>query len=345
VRGPCLIGAVGAAFDAPAGADVGGRATQATESSSDSDSEAIAAVAGARAAIASEQSEEPALAGAGAAATTAALDPWGRPTTKVRGPAGARLACKPLHSQIAISLCSRGRADQTAPVGRRRSRRCWPSSARARPRAPPRRRRRRHPRHPRRRRTATHRRRSTATHSSTGGSRRRPRRRCVPFLCLWTAPLFQRVYPPIATRFSHAEASSAAEGRTAQWASVRKLLRARRWYTARGIPATAEEMVRSLEELPKGQAGRLEYVWPAISFTREPLPAAVSAPERAVILRGPHRPEPVLDERGVPAGCPRHHAHPSEKDAKLAQKLGQLQLFIAAFPQECMDQRAFFGPT
>ena len=35
----------------------------------------------------------------------------------------------------------------------------------------------------------------------------------------------------------------------------------------------------------------------------------------------------------------------SEKDAKLAQKLGQLQLFIAVFPQESMGQLAFFGPT
>ena len=34
----------------------------------------------------------------------------------------------------------------------------------------------------------------------------------------------------------------------------------------------------------------------------------------------------------------------SEKDAKLAQKLGQLQPFIAALPQEYMDQLAYFGP-
>jgi hypothetical protein len=30
---------------------------------------------------------------------------------------------------------------------------------------------------------------------------------------------------------------------------------------------------------------------------------------------------------------------------KLAQKLGQLQPFIALLPQECMRQRASFGPT
>jgi hypothetical protein len=35
----------------------------------------------------------------------------------------------------------------------------------------------------------------------------------------------------------------------------------------------------------------------------------------------------------------------SEKDAKLAQKLGQLQPFIAVFPQECMGQLAYFWPT
>ena len=35
----------------------------------------------------------------------------------------------------------------------------------------------------------------------------------------------------------------------------------------------------------------------------------------------------------------------SEKAAKLAQNLGQLQPFIAVFPQECMGQLAYFGPT
>jgi hypothetical protein len=38
--------------------------------------------------------------------------------------------------------------------------------------------------------------------------------------------------------------------------------------------------------------------------------------------------------------------HPeSEKDAKLAQKLYQLQSFIVVFPQEAMGQFASFGPT
>jgi hypothetical protein len=35
----------------------------------------------------------------------------------------------------------------------------------------------------------------------------------------------------------------------------------------------------------------------------------------------------------------------SEKDAKLAQKLGQLQPFIAVFSQECTSQLAASGPT
>jgi hypothetical protein len=35
----------------------------------------------------------------------------------------------------------------------------------------------------------------------------------------------------------------------------------------------------------------------------------------------------------------------SEKDAKLAQKLGQLQPSVTVSPQECMGQLASFGPT
>jgi hypothetical protein len=31
--------------------------------------------------------------------------------------------------------------------------------------------------------------------------------------------------------------------------------------------------------------------------------------------------------------------------SKLAQKLGQLQPFTAVFPQECVGQLAYFGPT
>jgi hypothetical protein len=35
----------------------------------------------------------------------------------------------------------------------------------------------------------------------------------------------------------------------------------------------------------------------------------------------------------------------SEKDAKLAQKLGQLHPFLAVFPQYCVGQLGSFGPT
>ena len=46
-----------------------------------------------------------------------------------------------------------------------------------------------------------------------------------------------------------------------------------------------------------------------------------------------------------PLHLDRHPANPSEKDTKLAQKLIQLQPFIAVFQQECMGQLASFGPT
>jgi hypothetical protein len=34
-----------------------------------------------------------------------------------------------------------------------------------------------------------------------------------------------------------------------------------------------------------------------------------------------------------------------EKDAELAQKLGQLRPFIDVFPPECVGQLAYVGPT
>ena len=42
---------------------------------------------------------------------------------------------------------------------------------------------------------------------------------------------------------------------------------------------------------------------------------------------------------------PAHCSGPSKKDAKLAQKLSQLQPFIAVFPQERKGQLASFRPT
>jgi hypothetical protein len=44
-------------------------------------------------------------------------------------------------------------------------------------------------------------------------------------------------------------------------------------------------------------------------------------------------------------GCHTSEEPTSEKDVKLTQKLGQLQPFLAMFPQECMGQLASFGPT
>ena len=53
----------------------------------------------------------------------------------------------------------------------------------------------------------------------------------------------------------------------------------------------------------------------------------------------------VVRRRHLDEGAPKVRCHLSKKDAKFAQKLGQLQLFIAVFPQECMGQLASFGPT
>ena len=39
------------------------------------------------------------------------------------------------------------------------------------------------------------------------------------------------------------------------------------------------------------------------------------------------------------------YTNASEKDAKLAQELGQLQPFLAAFPLQCTGQLASSGPT
>ena len=48
---------------------------------------------------------------------------------------------------------------------------------------------------------------------------------------------------------------------------------------------------------------------------------------------------------GSQAGPRAGQQRSGEKDAELAQKLGQLQHFIAVFPQECMGQLAYFGVT
>jgi hypothetical protein len=77
-----------------------------------------------------------------------------------------------------------------------------------------------------------------------------------------------------------------------------------------------------------GRAGRLTAetggFWPAPGS--RPLPA--SLPDRL---------------RGLGRECA--HPRPSEKDTKFAQKLGQLQPFMAVFLLECTGQLASFGPT
>jgi hypothetical protein len=55
-------------------------------------------------------------------------------------------------------------------------------------------------------------------------------------------------------------------------------------------------------------------------------------------------------EGGAGAGCVAARGRggdggQSEKDAKLAQKLGRLQPLTAVFPQECVGQLGYFGPT
>jgi hypothetical protein len=88
---------------------------------------------------------------------------------------------------------------------------------------------------------------------------------------------------------------------------------------------------------------------------RDGVPAGVIATAQhsdPVIAAAQHsdlrRPKP-LDARGAhfsgralpQAGFQRKR----EKDAKLAQELGQLQPFIAVFPQECIGHLASVGPT
>jgi hypothetical protein len=53
---------------------------------------------------------------------------------------------------------------------------------------------------------------------------------------------------------------------------------------------------------------------------------------------------PVATRRALDA-TKNARAHPSEKDTKLAQKLGQLQPVMAVFLLESMGQLASFGPT
>jgi CubicO group peptidase (beta-lactamase class C family) len=83
--------------------------------------------------------------------------------------------------------------------------------------------------------------------------------------------------------------------------------------------------------------------------------AGLPSAEVASIRLGPHDAFPSAEGNHHP-GAPGSPGDPngaymrgmgqvSEKDAMLAQMLGQFQPFIAVFPQERMGQLASFGPT
>ena len=84
----------------------------------------------------------------------------------------------------------------------------------------------------------------------------------------------------------------------------------------------------------------------AREWARRPRPRVPTAQRRsaraapmlpAPAVRGPQ--ERQLQRRGA------SHGSRGEKDAELAQKLGQLQPFVAVLPQECVCQLASSGPT
>ena len=70
------------------------------------------------------------------------------------------------------------------------------------------------------------------------------------------------------------------------------------------------------------------------SKLRSPRAAAVAAARAAAAAEAAERRQQLADRRAS-----------SEKAAKLAQKLSQLQPFTPVLPQECMGQLASFGPT
>jgi hypothetical protein len=53
----------------------------------------------------------------------------------------------------------------------------------------------------------------------------------------------------------------------------------------------------------------------------------------------------VLNQQLTQSNCQMPILRTNVRDAKLAQKLGQLPPIIAAFPQKCEGQLAYFGPT
>jgi hypothetical protein len=79
-------------------------------------------------------------------------------------------------------------------------------------------------------------------------------------------------------------------------------------------------------------------VWQLLCVEEPPAAAPVF---KMKLVSGPSAAALPLDAKADPPAPPAK----SEKDAKLAQKLGQLQPFTAVFPQDCMGQLAPFGPT
>ena len=98
--------------------------------------------------------------------------------------------------------------------------------------------------------------------------------------------------------------------------------------------------------------GQYPYESPAVEAPDpERTPGALSTPEGLAWLAANAAKEGVVVRpSGLQYKAPLARGgaavlHRSEKDVKLAQKLGQLQPFVAVLPQECMGQLASFGPT
>ena len=78
------------------------------------------------------------------------------------------------------------------------------------------------------------------------------------------------------------------------------------------------------------------------TVAQHPSPRAAPPPPHLRVVRGRKTEARVP---GARAGGRHGGGDASKKDAELAQMLGQLQPFIAVFPQECIGQLAAFGPT
>ena len=105
-----------------------------------------------------------------------------------------------------------------------------------------------------------------------------------------------------------------------------------------------EPAVRDGEKQMRGSGGSLE--------PPGPLPTHLHTVHMEYSGRLPTRLSPLAERTCFSQVRDLHALRPldgdaveSENDAKLARKLGQLQLVRAVFPQGCTGQRASFGPT